>query len=444
MQLRLGITPRRTIRDSQADPEQFQDSIPESVSRLPFPPPFSRLPFPSQFQDFHSHRRFKTSNPEAVSRLPFPPPRPLASSSSPTASPSPSPSKAKAPSSSSQRRRPRHRPPRASRALGRTAGSAGPATSPISRPNKRSRLDKQLARPARRPGLPQRRKSSRYYEGFSQRRPLAALPLPARPASRSHPRLGRLPKRSTSASPTRRRALPAGRHHLGARLPAHALPGAAPRAPARRAHRLLPPHPLPRSEIFRILPWRAQLAARGCSARTSSASTRSATCATSPPRCCALLGHRAATSTRASTRAARARWASSPWASTPQALRARCAQRPEVRARGERDPRASARTQLLLGIDRLDYTKGIPRRLLAFERLLEREPALRGKRAVRPGGGARRATQVERLRGVPPRGRRAGGPHQRRATATLDRSRSTTSTARFRASSWSRSTARRT
>jgi trehalose 6-phosphate synthase/phosphatase len=35
--------------------------------------------------------------------------------------------------------------------------------------------------------------------------------------------------------------------------------------------------------------------------------------------------------------------------------------------------------KVLLGIDRLDYTKGIPRRLMAFERLLEREPSLRGK-----------------------------------------------------------------
>jgi trehalose 6-phosphate synthase/phosphatase len=34
--------------------------------------------------------------------------------------------------------------------------------------------------------------------------------------------------------------------------------------------------------------------------------------------------------------------------------------------------------RLLLGIDRLDYTKGIPRRLLAVQRLLEREPSLRG------------------------------------------------------------------
>jgi trehalose 6-phosphate synthase/phosphatase len=40
--------------------------------------------------------------------------------------------------------------------------------------------------------------------------------------------------------------------------------------------------------------------------------------------------------------------------------------------------RESNSQRLLVGIDRLDYTKGIPRRLLAFERLLERRPELRG------------------------------------------------------------------
>ncbi|MDB4993218.1 MAG: putative bifunctional trehalose-6-phosphate synthase/HAD hydrolase subfamily, partial [Myxococcaceae bacterium] len=35
--------------------------------------------------------------------------------------------------------------------------------------------------------------------------------------------------------------------------------------------------------------------------------------------------------------------------------------------------------KILLGVDRLDYTKGITRRLVAMERLLEREPKLRGK-----------------------------------------------------------------
>jgi trehalose 6-phosphate synthase/phosphatase len=34
---------------------------------------------------------------------------------------------------------------------------------------------------------------------------------------------------------------------------------------------------------------------------------------------------------------------------------------------------------LFLGVDRLDYTKGIPRRLIAFERLLQRDPSLRDK-----------------------------------------------------------------
>ncbi|MEO8333509.1 MAG: trehalose-6-phosphate synthase [bacterium] len=38
---------------------------------------------------------------------------------------------------------------------------------------------------------------------------------------------------------------------------------------------------------------------------------------------------------------------------------------------------------VLLGVDRLDYTKGIPSRLLAFEKLLETRPALRGRIRLR-------------------------------------------------------------
>ena len=41
--------------------------------------------------------------------------------------------------------------------------------------------------------------------------------------------------------------------------------------------------------------------------------------------------------------------------------------------------RGDGSCRLLLGIDRLDYTKGIPRRLLAFEQLLERRPEWRGR-----------------------------------------------------------------
>jgi trehalose 6-phosphate synthase/phosphatase len=58
---------------------------------------------------------------------------------------------------------------------------------------------------------------------------------------------------------------------------------------------------------------------------------------------------------------------------------ARLAASDEVRAETEAIRKQGSDTQLLLGIDRLDYTKGIPRRLLAMERLLEREPSLRGK-----------------------------------------------------------------
>ncbi|MEW5930111.1 MAG: bifunctional alpha,alpha-trehalose-phosphate synthase (UDP-forming)/trehalose-phosphatase [Gemmatimonadota bacterium] len=41
--------------------------------------------------------------------------------------------------------------------------------------------------------------------------------------------------------------------------------------------------------------------------------------------------------------------------------------------------RGDGSCRLLLGIDRLDYTKGIPRRLLAFELLLQRRPEWRGR-----------------------------------------------------------------
>jgi trehalose 6-phosphate synthase/phosphatase len=50
---------------------------------------------------------------------------------------------------------------------------------------------------------------------------------------------------------------------------------------------------------------------------------------------------------------------------------------PDVRTRVEAIRRDAGGRRIVLGIDRLDYTKGIPRRLEAIERLLEREPGLR-------------------------------------------------------------------
>jgi trehalose 6-phosphate synthase/phosphatase len=48
-----------------------------------------------------------------------------------------------------------------------------------------------------------------------------------------------------------------------------------------------------------------------------------------------------------------------------------------VQAEADGIRRDAGGRQILLGVDRLDYTKGIPRRLLAVERLLETEPAWR-------------------------------------------------------------------
>ena len=50
---------------------------------------------------------------------------------------------------------------------------------------------------------------------------------------------------------------------------------------------------------------------------------------------------------------------------------------PSVRAETQRIRDEARGRRIVLGIDRLDYTKGIPRRLLAIERFLEREQALR-------------------------------------------------------------------
>jgi trehalose 6-phosphate synthase/phosphatase len=55
----------------------------------------------------------------------------------------------------------------------------------------------------------------------------------------------------------------------------------------------------------------------------------------------------------------------------------RLASLPSVIEEARRVREESGGRRILLGVDRLDYTKGIPRRMLAFERFLERTPALR-------------------------------------------------------------------
>jgi trehalose 6-phosphate synthase/phosphatase len=51
----------------------------------------------------------------------------------------------------------------------------------------------------------------------------------------------------------------------------------------------------------------------------------------------------------------------------------------DARAREAPPARLPRRERILIGVDRLDYTKGIPERILAVERLFERRPELREK-----------------------------------------------------------------
>ena len=68
-------------------------------------------------------------------------------------------------------------------------------------------------------------------------------------------------------------------------------------------------------------------------------------------------------------------WASFRWASTARSFDA-LAGDPAVEAEAKA-LRGDGSVRMLVGVDRLDYTKGIPRRLLSYERMLQTHPELR-------------------------------------------------------------------
>jgi trehalose 6-phosphate synthase len=69
----------------------------------------------------------------------------------------------------------------------------------------------------------------------------------------------------------------------------------------------------------------------------------------------------------------------------------------ECRSRVFGELRLPPEASLVVGVDRLDYTKGIEERLLAVERLLEKEPALRGRLAFAQLAAPSR-TEIDRYR----------------------------------------------
>ena len=82
----------------------------------------------------------------------------------------------------------------------------------------------------------------------------------------------------------------------------------------------------------------------------------------------------------------------------------------ECRAQVWREFGLKPNALLGVGVDRLDYTKGIEERLLAVERLLERIPSSAAD-SVSPAGGAP-AGRRSNATGIERKGRGAGGPHQ--------------------------------
>ena len=212
--------------------------------------------------------------------------------------------------------------------------------------------------------------------------------------------MGALRRGQPRASPTRGRAVAAdGRDGVGARLPAAARPRDAARACgptcASASSCTSPSRP---SELFLQLPVAQARSSRACSAPTSSASTPRAAPANF------LAAHRAGCS-----------------ASTPTTRASTCPTRPAqsgvrrvtvgafpisidtaeydaiARTAEVQDRAVEIRAKLgnpqrvLLGVDRLDYTKGIDVRLKAFTELLEDGSIASGRRRVRPDRDARAA-----------------------------------------------------
>ena len=97
---------------------------------------------------------------------------------------------------------------------------------------------------------------------------------------------------------------------------------------------------------------------------------------------------------------------------------ARLAADPDVRTRVDAIRREAGGRRIVLGVDRLDYTKGIPRRLEALERLLERDPELRdGMRYIQIAVPSR--GEVDYVPAVPKAGRGVRRPRSTARMATL-------------------------
>ena len=210
-----------------------------------------------------------------------------------------------------------------------------------------------------------------------------------------------------------RRGRRQGRHRLGARLPAAAGAADAARPATRPADRLLPAHPVPAG---RALPAAALAPAgprgppRGRPGRLPARRRRRRT---SSGWCASGSGTRPTATWSTCPTAGRVRAAAFP-ISIDAADFEELARSEGVEQRAPGDPRGAGEPRkVFLGIDRLDYTKGIYARLRAYGELLDEGALRRRGRGLRPG----RHAVARAGRAVPHPARRdrpAGGADQRR------------------------------
>ena len=222
------------------------------------------------------------------------------------------------------------------------------------------------------PGVPHGRRGRGLLHPHVQRDDLAALPLLRRAASLLRRCLGELRRRERALRRHDREHRRARGPRLGPRLP--------PCAPARRrfaragrisrsASSFTSPSRPPRStDCFR----RAASFCVGSSALTTSASTPATTSVTSARRACGSSGWSPSRGRSPSTGAIVGIGAH-PIGIDVETFRTTLADPETARMGAELEQRYQGK-QIVLGIERLDYTKGIPEKLDAFERILELEP----------------------------------------------------------------------
>ncbi len=226
---------------------------------------------------------------------------------------------------------------------------------------------------------------------------------------------------------------------LDPRLPSDAAPGSPPGSCAGRQDRASSCTSRSRRPTCSGCSHDARSCCRVCSAPTRSPSTPTDTCSTSGTPCCAssvwgaawTASIRGAGSCRSRpTRSASRRGVPPTWPNDDRHVHGRIA---DLRQR-------FAGRRVLLAVDRLDYTKGIPERLRTF-----RQPARPGSGTARdrscwsrsPSRRGRRSRSYSQLR---QRGERAGRGYQRRLRARAAGRRSSSSAEPSRGRSSSRST----